>query len=112
MRQLRQGPKIVRIVPAGWEYPHHTGEVLRKMAQGRFHVESHLEGLDRFGKRMETSSIRVVEALIVAALLVSSSMLINSEIGPSIGGLSAIGLTGYVIAALIAARILLSIIRK
>lgn len=104
--------KLRELAGTLWEYPHHTGEILRKMAQGRFHVESHLEGLNRFGKRMETSSIRIVEALIVSALLVSSSMLINSEIGPSIWGFSAVGLTGYVIAGLIATRILFSIIRK
>jgi ubiquinone biosynthesis protein len=94
------------------EYPQHFGEILRKVSQGRLRVDTHLQGLDRLGRRFESSSNRIVEALIVSALLVSSSLVMDLPAGPKLWGVSALGLAGYVFAGLIGVRILMSMFRR
>ena len=94
------------------EYPEHFGEILRKLSQGRLRVDTHLQGLDRLSKRFESSSNRVVQALIVSSLLVSSSMVMDLPVGPKLWGVSALGLAGYLFAGLIGVRILTSMFRR
>lgn len=94
------------------EYPQHFGEILRKLSQGRLRVDTHLQGLERLGRRFESSSNRIVEALIVSALLVSSSLVMDLPAGPKLWGVSGIGLAGYLFAGLIGVRILLSMIGR
>ncbi len=94
------------------EYPEHFGEILRKLSQGRMRVDTHLQGLERMGKRFESSSNRVVQALIVSSLLVSSSLVMDLAVGPKLWGVSALGLVGYSLAGLIGVRTLVSIIRS
>jgi ubiquinone biosynthesis protein len=94
-----------------WEYPHLVGEILHRAAEGRLAIDTELKGLERFQRAMEWSTNRLVAALIVSSLLVSSSLIINSDIGPRLGGVSVMGLTGYSIAGLIGLRIVISMLR-
>ncbi len=106
------GEQMIDNVVAIAEYPQHFGEILRKLAQGRLRVDTHLQGLDRFSRRFEASSNRIVEALIVSALLVSSSLVMDLSVGPKLWDVSAIGLAGYVFAGLIGVRILVSMFQR
>jgi ubiquinone biosynthesis protein len=76
------GQQILDDFAAIAEYPQHFGEILRKVSQGRLRVDTHLQGLDRLGRRFEASSNRIVEALIVSSLLVSSSLVMDLPAGP------------------------------
>jgi len=92
------------------EYPQHFGDILRKLSQGRLRVDTHLQGLDRMSRRFEMSSNRLVQALIVSSLLVSSSLVMDLAVGPKLWGVSAIGLAGYLCAGLVGVRILFSML--
>lgn len=94
------------------EYPQQFGEILRKVAGGRLRVDTHLQGLERLGKRFESSSNRIVQALIVSSLLVSSSLVMDLDAGPDVWGVPAIGLIGYLFAGLLGVRILWSMIGR
>jgi len=108
----RLGHQVVGDIQAIAEYPQQFGEILRKLSQGRLRVDTHLQGLERLGRRFEASSNRIVEALIVSSLLVSSSLVMDLPAGPKLWGVSAIGLAGYLFAGLIGVRILLSMIGR
>ena len=89
-----------------WEFPQHAAEVTRQLAQGRFQVDTHLQGLDKLGRRIEGSANAVVHALIVSSLLVASALVLDNDIGPTLWGLPAVALAGFVSAGLIGMRVL------
>ncbi|MGA1202957.1 MAG: ABC1 kinase family protein [Planctomycetota bacterium] len=94
------------------EYPQQVGEILRRVSQGQLRVDTHLQGLDQLGRRFESSSNRVVQALIVSSLLVSSSLVMDMGVGPQLWGVSGLGLAGYLFAGLIGVRILWGMLRN
>ena len=93
--------------------PDDVDVILRKFRQGKFQVRVHHEHLENLTKTVDKSSNRISFALIIAALLVASSMLVPQE-GTVLGlfSLQSMGIFGYVIAAIIGVWLLLSIIRS
>ncbi len=100
--------KLGEMAAALWETPIHLGEILRRLAQGRFQIDTHLQGLERLTRRFEACTDHIVQALIVSALLVSSSLVMHLELAPRVWGMPVIGLVGYLGAGLLSVWILLS----
>jgi ubiquinone biosynthesis protein len=55
---------------------------------------------------------RLVFAIVVAALIIGSSIVIHSHILPTIYGISVIGIVGFLLAAIIGFGLIFSIISK
>jgi len=93
--------------------PEDINSMLTKLRQGKFQVRVHHEHLENLTKTLDKSSNRVSFALIIAALLVASSLLVAQE-GMVLGILSfqSMGVLGYIIAAIIGIWLVLSIIRS
>jgi len=93
--------------------PDDVDVILRKFRQGKFQVRVHHEHLENLSKTVDKGSNRISFALIIAALLVASSMLVPQE-GTVLGlfRLQSMGIFGYVIAAIIGVWLVLSIIRS
>jgi ubiquinone biosynthesis protein len=93
--------------------PDDINAILTKFRQGKFQVRVHHEHLENLTKTVDKSSNRISFALIIAALLVASSMLVPQE-GMVLGlfPLQTLGIAGYVIAAIIGVWLVLSIIRS
>ncbi len=104
--------EIVDTVKAVSEYPHLIGDILRKASEGRLEIDTELKGLDRLQRHLDLASNRIVLALVVSSLLVSSSLVISNDVGPVWHNMSILGLGGYVVAGLIAARIALAMFRR
>ncbi len=111
VRQMRQvvqdaGDLVMRL-------PEDVNVILSKFRQGRFQVRVHHEHLENLAKTVDRSSNRMSFALITAALLVASSMLVAQQ-GTVLGlfRLQTMGIAGYVIAAVIGIWLLISISRS
>ena len=93
--------------------PEDIDAVLTKLRQGKFQVRVHHEHLETLTKTLDKSSNRVSFALIIAALLVASSLLVAQD-GMVFGLLSfqTMGVLGYIIAAIIGIWLVISIIRS
>lgn len=111
LRQLRKaledaGDLATRI-------PRDLNTVLGKIRQGTFELRVHHEHLDALTRTLDHSSNRISFALIIAALLVASSLLVPQK-GTVLGlfDLQSMGIFGYIIAAIIGAWLLISIIRS
>jgi len=93
--------------------PEDINSVLTKLRQGKFQVRVQHEHLENLTKTLDKSSNRVSFALIIAALLVASSLLVAQE-GMVLGILSFqnMGMLGYIIAAIIGIWLVISIIRS
>ena len=93
--------------------PEDVNVILSKFRQGKFQVRVHHEHLENLTKTLDKSSNRISFSLIIAALLVASSLLVPQQ-GTVLGlfRLQSIGILGYVIATIIGAWLLVSIIRS
>lgn len=93
--------------------PEDVNAILTKFRQGKLQVRVHHEHLENLAKTLDKSSNRISFALIIAALLVGSSLLVAQE-GTVLGlfSLQTMGVLGYVIAAIIGIWLVISIIRS
>ncbi len=93
--------------------PEDINVILTKFRQGKFQVRVHHEHLDHLARTIDKGSNRISFALIIAALLVASSMLVPQQ-GTVLGlfRLQTLGIAGYIIAAIIGVWLIISIIRS
>lgn len=85
--------------------PDDVNVILSKFRQGKFQVRVQHEHLETLTKTLDKSSNRISFALIIAALLIGSSMLVAQE------NLQKMGVIGYIFAAVFGVWLLVSIIR-
>lgn len=93
------------------EYPRQFSEILRKASEGRLKVDTGLKDLNKLQRTVDIGTNRLTLALVVSALLVSSSMVLNYDVGPQIAGVPALGLIGYLFSALVGLRIVFAMMK-
>jgi ubiquinone biosynthesis protein len=93
--------------------PQDFNTIHNKSRQGKIEFRVHHEHLEALTKTLDKSSNRISFSLIIAALLVASSLLVSQE-GTVLGlfRLQSMGVFGYVIAAIIGVWLLISIVRS
>ena len=93
--------------------PADLNAIISKFRQGKFQLRVHHEHLETLTKTLDKSSNRISFALIIAALLVASSILVPQQ-GTVLGvvDLQTLGVLGYLVAAIIGIWLVLSIIRS
>ncbi|MBD3184463.1 hypothetical protein GF312_19425 [Candidatus Poribacteria bacterium] len=85
---------------------------LEKAKNGKLRIEFKHIGLENFTPELERSTSRLAFAMIIAALVVSSALIVRSDIKPVILGVPVIGILGYLIAAVSGIWLLIVIIRN
>jgi len=95
-----------------WHLPDDVNTILNKFRQGKFQVRVQHEHLEHLVKTLDKSSNRISFSLIIAALLVASSLLVP-QAGTVFGvfELQTIGVIGYILAAFIGIWLIISILR-
>ncbi len=88
-------------------YPVNLAEILQRMAEGRLRVDSQLQNTERLERRIQEVATRIPLALLVCALLVSSSILLYSTGQEASSLKSTLGMIGYAGAFAIILRIFL-----
>ena len=86
--------------------------ILMKLRKGKLGLNLHHEDLDRFIHMLDKASNRISFSLIIAALIIASSVLINFGRGLLLFGVPAIGLVGYLIAAIMGLWLVIAILRS
>lgn len=94
------------------DLPADVSQVLREAARGRLKLNLDLKRLDHFGHQLDHSTNRLTMALIAAALIVGSSIVMTVKGGPTIFGLPAFGFMGFFLAFVIGLGLLVSIWRS
>ncbi len=87
-------------------------QTMTKLNAGELKVPIEHRGLDRFITRLDIVSNRISFSLIIAALIVGSSILIQADAGPSLYGMPMLGVFGYVVAGIFGIGLILSILRS
>ncbi len=95
------------------EYPRQLHSILNELKDGEIEVVFRHRGLDDLISKVDILANRLVFALLIAALIIGSSLLgIFGESGVRFLGVSIFGLVGFVIAAFLGLLLLLGIVRS
>ena len=80
--------------------PSELRQLLRAARHGRLNINLDVERLARFGQQVDHSANRLVVGIVIAALIVGSSIVMTVSGGPTLLGLPLFGLLGFVGAVL------------
>jgi ubiquinone biosynthesis protein len=95
------------------DYPRQLHALLNELKDGEVEVRFRHAGLDELISKVDILANRLVFALLIAALIIGSSMLgIFIEGGARLLGVSVFGLVGFVFAAILGLLLLVGIIRS
>jgi ubiquinone biosynthesis protein len=86
--------------------------VFDKLKKGTLKVEFEHRGLENLITELDKDSNRIAFSVIVAAIIVGSSLIIQSDKGPQLFSYPLIGILGYVIAGFIGLWLLIAILRS
>ncbi len=92
--------------------PRDLVEIVSKAREGRLEIQFVHRNLDHFVQEMDRSSNRLSFAIVIAALIVGSSFVVQSDIGPHVLGVPALGLVGFVAAGLFGFWLAIGILRS
>jgi ubiquinone biosynthesis protein len=93
-------------------FPKDIKEILNRINRDKFKIDLEHRGLDRFIKELDKSINRLSSSLIIAALIVGSSIVMQVNKGPTLFGLPIFAFMGYSIAGLVGLVWLIAIIRS
>jgi ubiquinone biosynthesis protein len=94
------------------KFPQELHEFTTKLNKGKIKVGLEVHGLEKLILELDKSSNRISFALIIAAIIVGSSLIMTLDIGMKIYGLPAIGLVGYLFAGILGMGLAISILRS
>lgn len=92
--------------------PRDMKEFLTRINRNKFKIDLEHRGLDRFIKELDKSVNRLSSSLIIAALIVGSSIVMQIDKGPKLMGFPIFAFLGYSIAGLIGFWWVIAIIRS
>jgi ubiquinone biosynthesis protein len=102
----RQSYKLLQVFPTD------IIEIIRLAKSGQLAFNLKIEGLDKMLNTMDQTSNRISFAIIIAALILGSALVLKSKVPPIFFGVSVIGIAGFLAAAVMGLWLLIAIIRK
>jgi len=94
------------------DLPYDVGIVMRQARKGRFKIEFEHVGLEPIRRSMDRIAHRIPLTILIAALLLSSSVLVLAQVPPFVGGIPLLALIGYIIAGILGFILAIYIIRR
>jgi len=92
--------------------PRRILQILEKIEHGSLNIRSEHHNLEGLRDTLENVSNRLTIGIITAAIIIGSSMIITTGIGPHWFGFSALGVIGYLASALFGIWIIINIFRS
>ncbi len=86
--------------------------LIRNLRKGELNIGFQHKGLDKLIHEIDRSSNRLSFSMIIAALIIGSSMILGQPIGPFIFGYPAVGIIGYLFASFLGLFLIISILRS
>ncbi|MBI1920925.1 MAG: phosphotransferase [Geobacter sp.] len=92
--------------------PRELKEILNRINRNKFKIDLEHRGLDRFIREMDKSSNRLSSSLIITALIVGSSLVMQIDKGPKLMGFPILAFLGYTVAGMIGLWLVIAILRS
>lgn len=93
-------------LPAEWR------QIIGKLNRGEMKMEFEHKGLDSFILELDRSSNRLAFGLIVAAIIIGSSLIIRMDTGPKLFSYPVLGIIGYLLAGVLGLWLVVAILRS
>ena len=118
MERLRPNRLLEEFSQIGGSYlqllkvlPNEVNTVLEQLRRGKFRLGFEHHGIKPLQITLERVSNRIAYAIVLAALIMGSSLIVLSGIPPHWHGIPVIGLIGFLLAAFMGFGLLISILR-
>jgi len=92
--------------------PSDMSAVISKVKKGELNVKFEHKGLEELIHKLDKASNRLAFGMVVASLIVSSSLIIQSDKGPMLMGFPAIGVIGFLLAGTLGFWLIINILRS
>jgi len=93
-------------------FPKRIDKLLNKMINDKFTVDFYHMNLEPLTEEMKKSSNRISISLILASLIIGSSLVFTSDKGPQLFGYPLLGVVGFISSVILGFYLLFSIIRS
>lgn len=93
-------------------FPKDLSIILSKIKKGTLSIDFEHQGLENFILHMDKVSNRIAFSLIIAALVISSSIIMQTDKGPLFLGFPALGIIGFLIASILGLGLAIAILRS
>jgi ubiquinone biosynthesis protein len=93
------------------QLPRQITQIADKIDQGKLKIHFEHENLGGLRNTLENTSNRLTFGIIIAAMIIGSSMIITTGVGPLLFGFPALGILGYTISGLLGLWLIWNIIR-
>jgi len=94
------------------DLPFEVKDLMRMVKDGETRIQFEHRGLDSLATKLDQIFDRIVFAVVLAALIIGSSVVIHSGMPPFFNGVPLIGVSGFAIAGLVALWLLFSMLRN
>jgi ubiquinone biosynthesis protein len=92
------------------DLPYDISVILDQLKKGRVKIEFEHIGLEPIRKTINLVANRLALTLVISALLIASALIVFAGISPKLGDISIIGLAGFVLAVMLSAGLLISML--
>jgi ubiquinone biosynthesis protein len=92
--------------------PEDAQEVIKKIKQGKLHIEFEHKGLDNLEEMLGILSKRIAFAIVLGSLILGSSLLMVANVPPYFRNIPALGFFGFIISGFLGLRLVVSIMRR
>ncbi len=93
------------------DFPFEIREIIRQIKSGKLKIEFKHKGLEPMLAKHDQISNRIAFAIVLAALIIGSSLIVLSKIPPLWKGIPIIGIVGYIAAGIMGFWLLISILK-
>ncbi|SHI05388.1 ABC1 kinase family protein [Clostridium grantii] len=104
--------KLVSFTQSSSKLPSRLIELINSSLDGRLKLQLVHKNLDNPVNSLNKMINRLASSFIISSMIIGSALILNSNTGPKIYGMSFIGITGFIIAALFGFWLLISIMRS
>lgn len=112
-RHLKELSKVVgETVIFFKKFPSDMQEILTKIKKDELGIKFEHRGLERFIRELDRSSNRLSFAVVIAALIIGSSLIFQTGAGPKLFGYPILGLAGFLLSSIFGLWLLISIMRS
>lgn len=112
-RQLKELSKLVEdTFTLLKKLPSDVREILSKMRKGELGIRLEHQGLESLTSELEKSSNRLSFAVVIAALIIGSSLVFQTGAGPKLLDHPVFGLVGLLLAGILGLWLLIGILRS
>jgi ubiquinone biosynthesis protein len=92
--------------------PPDTKEILSMIRKGKLAMRFEHRGLELLTDELDRSSNRISFAVVIAALVIGSSLIFQTGVGPTVFGYPVLGLGGFLLASILGVWLLIGIMRS